>query len=308
MRSRVNLPALCVRALSEAMDTRTMTSMVRDIIPNYDIHDRTGFPPSIAIPNRDVARQIVNDVVKENRLLQLIGSLIDIHELGLMGRRYPIPQIRTIVQEVMENGYLFDQEHRMFVENPQVRKTRNWGALITGREYTFALLRIDIVKNSQLVRNYAAATIQQAYRGLRDIVVAAVERRNGRVWKWEGDGGLAAFFFADKHQKATLAAMEIVHELFIFNKTECPLSSPLAARIAVHSGPVDYSDNDENLKQSPTLSQVVEIEAQHTRPQTVTISSVVKVMLDAIVSNEFKPLSDDSQGMYFSYSLEWERA
>lgn len=306
MRSRVNLPAMCARALSESMDIRTMTAVVREIIPNYDIHERTGFPPSIAIPSQDVARQIVSDVIQESRLLQLISSLIDMHELGRMGRRYPIPNIRAIVQEVLENGYLFDQENRMFVENPTVRKTRNWGALAPGHEYTIAFLRVDIVENSQLVRNYSASTIQKAYGALRDIVTVAVEKRNGRVWRWEGDGGLAAFFFNDKHQKATLAAMEIVHELHIYNLIGCPLSSPLAARIAVHSGPVDYTDSDESLKQSPTLSKLVEIEEQHTRPLSVTISSVVKVMLDSLLSSEFIPLSNDSQGMYFNYSLQWE--
>jgi class 3 adenylate cyclase len=283
-----------------------MTSVVRDIIPNYDIHERTGFPSSIAIPSRDVARQIVNDVMQERRLLQLIGSLIDIHELGVMGRRNPIPHIQLIVQEVMENGYLFDQKNRMFVENPAVRKTRNWGALLPGKEYIFAFLRIDIVKNSLLVRNHTAITIRKAYGALRDIVLASVEKRNGRLWKWEGDGGLAAFFFEDKHQRATLSAMEIIHELFLYNRIACPLPSPLAARIAVHSGPVDYSDNDETLKQNPTLSRLMEVEERLTRPQSITISSVVRVMLDAILSNEFEPLSDDSQGTYFNYSLKWE--
>lgn len=306
MRSRVNLPALCARALFESMDIRTMTAVVRDIIPSYDVHERTGFPPSIAIPSQEVARQIVTDVVQENRLLDLIGSLIDIHEGGIMGRQYPIPHIRTIVQEVIEKGYLFDQENRMFVENPSVRKTRNWGVLSQGHEYTFAFLRIDIVENSQLVRSYPASTIQRAYGALRDIVVTSVEKRNGRVWKWEGDGGLAAFFFADKHQKATLAAMEIIHELYIYNQIHCPLPSPLAVRIAVHSGPLEYSESDEAFKQSQTLSHLLEIEEQHTEPLTVTISSVVKVMLDAIVSNEFIPLSPDAQSMYFSYRLRWE--
>lgn len=306
MRGRINLPALCVRALAESMDIRTMTTVVREIIPNYDIYERSGFPPSIAIPNQDVARQIVSDVIHENRFLQLIGNLIDVHELGLMGRRYPIPYIRTIVQEVIENGYLFDQENRMFVENPSVRKTRNWGALLPGSEYTMAFLQIDIVENSQLVRKHSADTIEQAYRGLRDIVIQAVEKRNGRVWNWEGDGGLAAFCFSDKHQKATLSAMEIVHELHLYNLIACPLASPLAARIAVHSGPVEYTENNEALKQSPTLSQLLEIEEEHTHPLSVTISSVVKVMLDAVVSSEFSPLSNDSQGMYFSYTLRWE--
>lgn len=306
MRSRVNLPAMCARALSESMDTGTMTAVVRDIIPNYDIHERTGFPPSIAIPGQDVARQIVSDVLRENRLLQLISSLIDVHELGRMGRRYPIQNLRTIVQEVLEKGFLYDQESRMFVENPTVRKTRNWGALNVGHEYTIAFLRLDIVENSQLVRSYPASTIEKTYSALRDIVAIAVEKRNGRIWRWEGDGGLAAFYFRDKHQKATLAAMEIIHELYLYNLISCPLASPLAVRIAVHSGPIDYTESDESLKQSPTLSHLIEIEEQYTRPLSVTISSVVKVMLDSLVSNEFIPMSSDSLGMYFNYALTWE--
>ena len=306
MRSRVNLPEICVRALSESMDIRTMTAVVQEIIPNYDIYERTGFPSSMAIPNRDVARQIVSDLIHENLFLQFVSTLIDVHDAGLMGRRYPIPYIRTIVQEVIEKGYLFDQESRMFVENPAVRKTRNWGALLPGKEYTFAFLRLDIVENSQLVRSYSAATIRQVYGALRDIVAMAVEKRNGRIWNWEGDGGFAAFYFSDKHQKATLAAMEIVHELHIYTSISCPFASPLAVRIAVHSGPVEYSESNEAMKQTPTLTQLLEIEEQHTRPSSVTISSVVKVMLDAIVARAFAPLSNDSQGMYFNYELRWE--
>jgi hypothetical protein len=38
-------------------------------------------------------------------------------------------------------------------------------------------------------------------------VVTAVYRRNGRVWRWEGDGGVLAFLFGDKNVQAALAGI-----------------------------------------------------------------------------------------------------
>lgn len=60
------IKTLCSKALSEAMDVRTMYHVVRRIIPDYDIYKRTGFPESFAIPNRDAADAIISDIIKED--------------------------------------------------------------------------------------------------------------------------------------------------------------------------------------------------------------------------------------------------
>jgi len=307
MRSPNSLAALCVHALAESIDARTMIAIANELIPNYDVYARTGFRQSMVIPSRDMAQQIVSDIVAQDRMLDLISALITIQESGHMGRTYSIPRLRTLVQELFEQGYIYDTENGVFVENPQVRKSRNWGTLTPGREYTMAFLRLDIVKNSQLVRSNSDSVIRKAYAQLRDLVVNATEKRNGRVWQWEGDGGLCAFFIADKHQRAALAALEIIHELDIYNKVACSLSTPLKVRIAVHGGPCEYSDNMETVTKNETLKRLREMEEDHTQPQTVTISSVVKVMLDDIVSEEFLPLNHSSEGKYYNYALKWEQ-
>ncbi len=284
-----------------------MIAMANELMPNYDVYARTGFRPSMVIPSRDMAQQIVADIVAQERVLDLVSALISIQESGHMGRTYSIPRLRALMQELFEQGYVYDSENGVFVENPQVRKTRNWGTLSPGREYTMAFLRLDIVKNSQLVRTNSNAVIRKAYDHLREIVGNATEKRNGRIWQWEGDGGLCAFFIADKHQRAALAALEIIHELEIYNKVACALSTPLKVRVAVHGGPCEYSENMETVTKNETLKRLREMEENYTQPQSVTISSVVKVMLDDVVSSEFLPLNNHSEGRYYEYALKWEQ-
>jgi hypothetical protein len=48
------------------------------------------------------------------------------------------------------------------------------------------------------VRKYPADVIEKTYEDLRLMVEGAIDKRNGRIWSWEGDGGLVAFFFSHK--------------------------------------------------------------------------------------------------------------
>lgn len=307
MRIGSKLSGVCVRALTESMDTRTMCILAKKIIPNYDIHKRTGYPESLAIPNKQVARQIVEDAAALDLFPNLVKELIDIQESGHMGRKYSIAYLNTIINGVYDLGYIYDKENAIFVENPRYRITRNWGTLQPGDERTLAFLRIDIVGNSELVRNHPAEVVKSTYEDLRLIVQQASRKRNGRLWSWEGDGGLAAFIFSNKHLLATLAAMEVLHSLFLYNRTDCGLTSPLQVRMAVHSGLFEYTENEEDLIKSDTVKQVVQIESSHTPPDSVSISPVVKVMLDEIISRKFQPQTARGQSKYFTYSIRWEQ-
>lgn len=104
------------------------------------------------------------------------------------------------------------------------------------------------------------------------------EKRNGRIWNWEGDGGLAAFYFSQKNNSAVLSAMEIIHELFIYNMVGCRMDERLKVRIAVHSGPCQYRHNFEDIS-SDTIKKIVEIEFKYTKPDSVTFSSSVYLTL-----------------------------
>ena len=306
MKVKPKLVSLAVRALAESMTVNVMTTLAKKLVEGYDLHERTGFPESIPIPNIDAARQILEDMNSLEIFPHFVNQLIKIQSEGLMGRKYKVSYLHEIIQEITEQGLIYDNINKIFVENPTVRRTRNWGTLRKSQEYIFAFLRLDIVKNSELVRKYSAELIQKTYTDLKDIVDIAIDRRNGRVWNWEGDGGLVAFYFSYKNLLAVVSAMEIIHELFLYNRLFRKLKEPIAVRLAVHGGPCEYTENEEELKKNDTVKTVVMIESKHTRPNTLTLSHIVHESLDSVLADQFMLSRTDDGGRYYSYALEWD--
>lgn len=307
MKLSPGLKRLTARALSESMDVNTMVTITRKLIPGYDIFKRTGFPESIPVPNRDAASQIVRDMEDADLFHHFVNLLMQVHQVGLMGRKYPVSHLREIIQEIIELGFVYDKENKLFVEDGKMLKTVNWGVLREGDEYIFAFLRLDIVGNTNLVRQYPENVIQKTYGDLRDIVERCIEQRNGRIWNWEGDGGLVSFFFSNKSMLATLSAMEIIHELFIYNQVHCVLDKPLAVRIAVHCGSCCFSFDMDEICKHDVIKEIVRIESKHTRPNSITISNVVYPALNELLLMQFNPLKTDDGKTMYNYELKWEK-
>ena len=287
------------------MDNRTMTMLTRRLLPGYNLHQRTGIPESVAIPNQNAARQILRDIVECQMFLEFVLLLIDFSDQGkgIAGRKLSIPYLRQILNGVYQMGYIYDRDSRIFVENPSERKTRNWGTLKEYSEYTVAFLRIDIVGNTKMVRNNSSQKIRDIYSAMRTLFIESVEKRNGRVWSWDGDGGLAAFCLGNMNECAALSGMEILHEIFLYNHRCGPNEDSLNVRIAVHSGPFEYTSDNEKMQTSDTVKKTSEIEHKHTETNSITISRVVKVMLETLTSKQFTGFKSSDKREYYRYHV-----
>lgn len=300
-----NLVNLCARALIESMNVRDMTHLAKRIIPDYDLYKQSGFPESFAIPIIDAAKQIVGDIINKKLFFQLIQHLIHMNQEGFMGKKIRISYLNDILKEIYSNGYLFDSENQIFVENSKIQKTRNWGALQEGESYTMAFLSIDIIGNSKIVKKYSREIVETTYTELNFIVQNAIDKRNGRFWMWEGDGGIIAFFFGNKNEDATLSAMEITNNLFLYNRTICKLTEPLKIRISVHSGVCEYTDKIDYFKKMEVMKTLNEMEKSYSKSESICISYPVRMMLDGFISNQFLPLGSSNTSKFYRYELEW---
>lgn len=307
MKISSQLQSQTVKVLVDTFSVNLMSQIAREVIHNYDLNKQTGYPDSIPIPKTDAARQIVRDIKDRNKYLDFIQVLVQIHYNGFMGRKYNIKYLRNIINEVYDRGFIFDQQNRIFIENPVVRKTRNWGTLKDGEDYIFSFLRLDIVSNSTMVRKYPDSLIKKTYKDLYDIVYNAIDKRNARVWNWEGDGGLIAFYFSEKNTLVALSGIEIVNELFLYNQVKCQLGEPLHVRLAAHSGYCEYTENLEDLNKNDTIKKIVEIEAKHTSPNSFSISEVVHRSLDEQIRHLFRQTQKGSSNAIYNYQLNWEQ-
>ena len=299
------LQNLFVRMLSESMPEHTMQKIVRRMISNYDLHERTGFPTNIPITGLTAANQIMMDIIEEEQFLKFITLLIDVYENGFMGTKIRLSLLPQIIADLEAIGIVYNREYKRFMESKKEGTSRGWRVLEDGKVYEFTFLRLDIVKNSELVRNYDREKIVEVYNDLKEIVKKHVERRNGRVWEWEGDGVLVAFYFEDKNINAVLCGIEILLNLFMYNMFERKLDEPILVRVAIHAGPSQFLQ-DIGMLQNETITRLEQLESQHTLPDSLTLSPGVYQDLGGKLEQLFQVAELTPGTNIYRFKIRWE--
>jgi len=300
------LTSLFIQALSQSLSVDMMTVVARRVIPDYDVYERSGFPSNIPMPRADAARHILKDFDREGLFFKLVEALIDVHSHGVMGREVPVALLPRIVAEIQDQGYRYAADKGVLVENAERGKTMGWGTLREGRTYEFALLRLDVAGNSALVRRYPIDLVRGTLGAVKDIATRQVEKRDGRIWSWEGDGGLAAFYFGDKTIQAVLCGIEILHEMYFFNLLLSRLPEPVSVRLAVHAGPCRFTAAPHDAA-GETIRKVELLESMYTAPDSLTVSAGVYTDLGGKLCSSFVPVGGASNSSLFRYQLSWER-
>jgi Adenylate cyclase, family 3 (some proteins contain HAMP domain) len=301
---RANIAQMLKKGLYESLDADMLERMAQDVIPDYDLHERTGFPPNIPMQGQTAASRIVDDMMEEDLFLHFVERLTKLDREGFMGRSYRIGGLREIYKYIGSEGYLWDSDTGLFMEDSRIRRTQNWGRLLPGEEYRFSVLRIDIVKNSRIVKVHGESAARGAYEDLRGMLSRCVERRSGRVWNFEGDGALAAFLFGHSTTSSVLAGMSLIHELFMYNRMYNRIGEPIRIRAAVHTGPIRYvAEIGEILKQE-TCREVVEAESKWTPADALSITPAVAGTLDRVLLDRFKPAPEaGSRSLVYTIGL-----
>lgn len=301
---RSALSQMLKKCLVESLDADMQERTTQDVIADYDLRKRTGFPPNIPMQGQTAASRIVDDVVEDGLFLHFVERLARLDREGFMGRSYRIAGLRELFKCIGAEGYLWDADTSHFMEDPRIRRTPNWGRLAQGEELRFSLLRVDIVKNSRLVKTHGETAARGAYDDLRNILARVVERRTGRIWSTEGDGALAAFLFGHSATQSVLAGMALVHELFVYNRVYNKIGEPLRVRAAVHTGPLRYQSEVGEMIKQETCQEVLEAESLWTPPDALAITHAVANTLDRVLRDRFKSAAETgNRALVYSIGL-----
>ncbi len=307
MKIKSSTITLCKRALYESVSTTDMCRFVKIFNNDYDLYKQSGIPHNIPISNQNAANQIVNDMLRTNRLIDLIEVLVRVSTIGYMGRKYTIKHLRILITNLQKEGFLYDESTGQLFENSKIRATQNWGRLLDGDERSVALLRLDIVGNSELVKNESPEKIDKAYKDLRKIVEQAVIMRAGRLWSWEGDGAIAAFGFGKKEKAVLLAGIEILNELFFYNELYSPLQEKLKVRIAAHLGVIRYTSNITELLENQSVRDVIMLEGKSTAIDSFSVSPSLFIYIDNVMQQLFTEKKDKYFSEVCKYTINMEK-
>jgi class 3 adenylate cyclase len=306
MRIKSATSSCCKKCLEDSLPIEMMERCAREVDSPYDIYERAGIREGIPIPKRQAAHRIVEDMIHDGRFVDFVELLIKVNSEGFMGRLYPMRGLDELIKGVIEEGFSFDKTSGKFLENQRERISPNWGRLQNGDEREMTMLRLDIAGNSQLVKNNPRPKIEKAYSDVRSIMARAVTNRLGRLWSWEGDGALAAFLFGPREKMAIFAGMDILHEVFFYNRVRNPLTSPINLRLGAHLGKVRYSDNELERLKNETVKQVMTYEAL-AKSNSLCISYNLYITMDQITLKLFGSEKNDKGCKYRLYSMGVEK-
>jgi class 3 adenylate cyclase len=297
----------CRRCLSSSLALDDMIRFVKMINPHYNIYKQCGLSEGQPIPNQTAASRIVTDMIQGGCYVDFAELLIRMDSEGYMGRRYEIRGLDDMIGDIIQAGFNYDKTSMFFFENQRERISKNWGRLREGDERQMSVLRLDIAGNSALVKENPRNLVEKSYGDMRKIVTHAVVSRLGRLWSWEGDGALSAFILGTPSRAAILAGMEILHEMFLYNKLWNSLASPINIRLAVHSGAIRYSSHEAETIKNETVKTAVALEGKAAIPNSLVVSESLAVTQDQALLNVFSDVKTTAGIKYRIYQAGQEQ-
>jgi len=293
----------CRKCLALSLPVEVMSRFAKMTNPEYDLQKSFGFSKGHPIGIHEAADRIVADMVADGYYIDFVETLMNVEAKGYMGHKYNFRGLDDVVGDVLQAGFSYDKATGQFFEDQSKQITRNWGRLIEGDERQMAVLRLDVVGNTVLVKENPKALIDKTYSGLRKIVTTAVVSRLGRLWTWEGDGALAVFMLGDYSRMAIFAGLEIINEMFMFNKMDNLLNSGIKLRVAVHSGHLTYSESETQYTKADTVKRAITLESKAAVPNSLVVSESLAMSQDQSLLNIFSdskvvPNSTEKYRMY----------
>jgi class 3 adenylate cyclase len=208
-----------------------------------------------------------------NALADVIRLVAELDGGLFLGKQLRINGIESFFNSLARVGIVYDPDKRLLYHTKDdIHAMKNWGSLRDGRTYDISVISVDIVQNSELVREYGTKTMEKFYFQIRRFLDRKLADYDGRVWNWAGDGGILAFAFNDHVNRAVKCAVDIQTSLPLFNiSPENPLERRVALRTAADTGRVRfYSDTGRIV--SDVINYAAHLEKAGTKPGCIAIS------------------------------------
>lgn len=248
----------------------------RLLFRSYSSHVLAGADNHITISRQRAAQMLVDEAEAHGKLADLIKLVAELDGSSFQGKRLEIKDVEVFFNSLARIGIVYNPARRkLHHTREELNRLKNWGSLRDGRDYDVAVVSVDIVGNSNLVRTYGAKKMEKLYFELWRFLERKLDDYDGRMWSWAGDGGLLAFTFRDHVERAVMCAIDIQSSLPLFNVApSTPIDQRIELRLAVDCGLVTFL-NDTGRIVSDVINYAAHLEKKATYPGHVAISERV---------------------------------
>lgn len=267
--------------LSKSFTYKDLDELGKDIFGRkYDTHKLEGLSEVVSISPTNAAKRLVSECAENGRLEKLIVTLVQLDGNYLNDKIVSVRSLDNLLYHQAQHGMVYDEKRRKFIEVTKDRTLMpNWGVLRDNKQYELTVGSVDIVKNSILVKKYGSTVMERVYKQLLEFFRSTMAAQNGRVWSWQGDGGIVAFPSKQDSNLSVSCCISILIMLPLFNmRPDNPITSDIALRIGLDHGEVRFS-NDTGSIVSETINYAAHLEKSGTETNGISISDSIYASL-----------------------------
>ena len=258
------------------------------IYKHYNGHKAAGVKNHITMSPGKCANALVQFINDSKKTFQLIKLIIEMDDSTLNGKAITINGLEAYLNKLAKSSIYYDfKKRKLHHSKKDALEMVNWGTLKDGKTYNIAVMSLDIVGNSKLVKKYGTKTMEKVYFRLRNFVEQKVLDYEGRIWNFAGDGGLIAFTSKEHISRSVLCALDIRAALSVFNiRPDLPIKDNITLRLALDTGKIKFSSDTGHIV-SDVINYAAHLEKSGTFPGEISISENVRKELPAKIANVF---------------------
>ncbi|MCB1325683.1 MAG: hypothetical protein H7A21_09145 [Spirochaetales bacterium] len=292
-----------LESLSISLNAEQVQSLMQEVDPEFDLGRATGFVGDVIIPRQIAVQTALSYFASEKDLMQFVGVCLRRDGSFIRGVQLQIRNRQGLLAALRREDWVYESDTGVIKRVQQDHLTADWGYLRTGREYAFCFCSFDVVGSSVLRESNVKQDIERTLDRLYDHVRKRVEARDGRIWQWSGDGGLAAFVDRYSIERSTIAMIDVLTHLPEFNLRDSVLEpgSDIKLRIAMHHASIAF--HEEMSRHSHPEIEVAENLQAETQPDTIWMTHAVFGLLPNEIKKGFRERGDYRHYRVYEYAL-----
>jgi class 3 adenylate cyclase len=287
-----------------SLNSDQVNHLAQYIDAKFDVYKISGFGRKLSVPRQVAADSLLRYFTEEEQLVEFFEHVLQNENILLYSSRIHIRGKESLINLLNRKNWAYDERSCRFTKDQSVTFTSDWGFMRDGEEYNLSFASIDIVANSEIVRQNVRVDVDNTYSCLRSFIQKQVVSRNGRIWFWHGDGGVAAFYDHKGIMQSIVSTIAILSYLPVFNVFENELHSDndIKLRIGIHYGSAIYKKDISKII-SKDLTIAENLEKNYATPNTIVISEIVFKTLDYRLRNSFVTAGELEHGKIYKYQI-----
>ena len=184
-----------------------------------------------------------------------------------------------------------------------IPKRTNWSILKNNESYELSIVMIEVILREKNTGQYSKSIIDKIYFDIRNEINKISQLFGGKLWYWNNNYGVIAFYFDDKVNCSILAAIYFYTHFFQICLEVLKLTNIPHFKIGINEGKTVFNYVNTGEITSSIINSLYHLTKKYTDKDCLNISENVYKKLNPRLKNYFIKINNNKNDILYQYQF-----